>query len=146
VVLEEVSAVLRHEADRRGVALKIAAGEKSMELATSSEVLNDIVSNLLVNALEAAPRGGHVCVSAAANGTICTLLVEDDGPGIPAAMREKILQPFFTTKPQGTGLGLAIVARRVAESAGKLEWVSPASENRGTRFEITLPLASRNAP
>jgi len=146
VVLEEVSAVLRHEADRRGVALKIAAGEKSMELATSSEVLNDIVSNLLVNALEAAPRGGHVCVSAAANGTICTLLVEDDGPGIPAAMREKILQPFFTTKPQGTGLGLAIVARRVAESAGKLEWVSPASENRGTRFEIMLPLASRNAP
>jgi signal transduction histidine kinase len=145
VVVEEVSAVLRHEADRRGVELKIAADGKAMEVATSAEILNDIVSNLLVNALEAAPRGGHVSISAAANGAVCLLTVEDDGPGIPATSRERILQPFFTTKPQGTGLGLAIVARRVAESAGKLQWLSPAGENRGTRFEITLPLAGRSS-
>jgi signal transduction histidine kinase len=67
--------------------------------------------------------------------------VEDDGPGIPAAVREKILQPFFTTKSQGTGLGLAIVARRVAESGGRLEWVSPVSGGKGTRFEVILPMA-----
>lgn len=146
VVLEEVSSVLRHEADRRGVALEAAADGAAIDVATSAESLNDIVSNLVVNALEAAPRGGQVQISAAANGTVCTLLVEDDGPGIPAASREKVLQPFFTTKPQGTGLGLAIVARRVAESAGKLHWVSPVRENRGTRFEITLPLVGRNSP
>jgi signal transduction histidine kinase len=144
--VEEVSAVLRHEADRREVELKVAADGRAMDVATSAEILNDIVSNLLVNALEAAPRGGHVSISAAANGSVCVLTVEDDGPGIPAASQEKILQPFFTTKPQGTGLGLAIVARRVAESAGKLQWLSPTNENRGTRFEITLPLAARNSP
>jgi signal transduction histidine kinase len=127
------------------VELKILAEGKAMDVATSAEILNDIVSNLLVNALEAAPRGGHVSISAAANGAVCLLAVEDDGPGIPATSRERILQPFFTTKPQGTGLGLAIVARRVAESAGKLQWLSPASENRGTRFEITLPLAGRSS-
>ncbi|MGC2800755.1 MAG: ATP-binding protein, partial [Candidatus Acidiferrum sp.] len=67
-------------------------------------------------------------------------VVEDDGPGIPESAREKILQPFFTTKTQGTGLGLAIVARRVAEFGGRLEWNSPAKGGKGTRFEITMPL------
>ena len=67
------------------------------------------------------------------------LSVEDDGPGIPAALRERILQPFFTTKSQGTGLGLAIVARRVAEFGGKLDWESPVRNGIGTRFYVTLP-------
>jgi signal transduction histidine kinase len=75
------------------------------------------------------------------DGMRCVLVVEDNGPGIPAAVREKILQPFFTTKSQGTGLGLAIVARRVAEAEGSLKWVSPVSGGKGTRFEVVLPLA-----
>src|SRR5262249_5992635 len=141
VIVEEVSAVLRHEADRRGVALETSTGAKPIAVATSAEALNDIVSNLVVNALEATPRDGRVRIVAAANGTTCSLTVEDDGAGIPESAREKILQPFFTTKSQGTGLGLAIVARRVSESAGKLNWTSPGAAGRGTRFEIVLPLA-----
>jgi signal transduction histidine kinase len=66
--------------------------------------------------------------------------VEDDGPGIPVALQEKILQPFFTTKSQGTGLGLAIVARRVAEFGGKMICESPVRDGRGTRFQVTLPI------
>jgi signal transduction histidine kinase len=107
----------------------------------SAEALNDIVSNLVVNALEATPSGGRVSVSAVEeSGNIC-VLVEDDGPGIPSALREKILQPFFTTKSRGTGLGLAIVARRVAESNGKVDWESPVKDGRGTQFKVTLPIA-----
>ena len=64
-------------------------------------------------------------VSAAVSNGECVLTVEDDGAGIAHAAREKILQPFFTTKTQGTGLGLAIVARRVAEFHGRLDWESP---------------------
>ena len=60
--------------------------------------------------------------------------------GIPAALHEKILQPFFTTKSQGTGLGLAIVARRIAEFGGKVNWESPVKDGHGTRFQVTLPL------
>jgi C4-dicarboxylate-specific signal transduction histidine kinase len=67
------------------------------------------------------------------------LFFDDDGPGIPELLREKILQPFFTTKSQGTGLGLAIVARRVAECDGAVAWKSPLRDGRGTRFEISLP-------
>src|SRR6267154_2503188 len=112
VVMEEVAGVLRHEAERRGVALEL-------QLSTNGAK-----------------------VAAAADDGFCVLSVEDNGAGISADARERLLQPFFTTKTQGTGLGLAIVARRVAEVGGKLDWVSPASGGRGTRFRIMLPIQS----
>jgi signal transduction histidine kinase len=138
--IEEVAGVLSHEAERRGVKMQSKVSGGGAMVTASAESVNDILSNLVVNALEATPRGGHVIVSAAAHDGVCTLTVEDDGPGIPAALREKILRPFFTTKSQGTGLGLAIVARRVAEFGGKMDWESPVLNGRGTRFEVTLPL------
>src|SRR5712664_3852941 len=140
VVVEEVAGVLSHEAERRGVKMQIKVSGGSTIVGASAEAVNDMVSNLVVNALEAASRGGHVMVSADSNDGACILAVEDDGPGIPAALREKILQPFFTTKSQGTGLGLAIVARRAAEFGGKVDWESPVREGRGTRFHVTLPM------
>ena len=69
--------------------------------------------------------------------------MEDDGPGIAPALREKIAQPFFTTKPRGTGLGLAIVARRLEEIGGQLEIDSPIVNERGTRFRLEFPLAPK---
>ena len=140
VVVEEVAGLLSHEAERRGVQLQVKVFGGRALAAASAEAVNDIVSNLVVNALEGAPRGGHVMVSASSHDGACILAVEDDGPGIPAALREKILRPFFTTKSQGTGLGLAIVARRVAEFGGKVDWQSPVQNGRGTRFHVTLPM------
>ena len=139
-VVEEVAGLLSHEAERRGVQLQVKVFGGRALAAASAEAVNDIVSNLVVNALEGAPRGGHVMVSASSHDGACILAVEDDGPGIPAALREKILRPFFTTKSQGTGLGLAIVARRVAEFGGKVDWESPVRNGRGTRFHVTLPM------
>ncbi|HEY6944828.1 MAG TPA: ATP-binding protein [Candidatus Acidoferrum sp.] len=139
VVLEEVAGVLSHEAERRGLKLQTKTFGANARVAISAEALNDIVSNLVVNALEATPRGGQVSAAVAREGANFCVLVEDDGPGIPPALREKILQPFFTTKSQGTGLGLAIVARRVAEFGGKVDWESPVKDGRGTRFRVTLP-------
>ena len=138
-VLREVIGVLRPEAERRGVALRLDASAQPISVAVSTESLNDIFSNIVVNALEAIASRGSVTSSLLLNGDVCVVSVEDDGPGIPASSREKILQPFFTTKSQGTGLGLAIVARRVAECGGKLSWDSPVANGRGTRFVITLP-------
>ena len=142
-VIEEVAGVLRHEAERRGVALELHLGSKAAKASAAADAVSDIVSNLVVNALEATPRGGLVGVGAAASNGFCLLTVEDNGPGIASEAREKLLQPFFTTKTQGTGLGLAIVARRVAEVGGKLDWESPANDGRGTRFLISLPLRSQ---
>jgi signal transduction histidine kinase len=143
MVVEEVAGVLSHEAERRGLQLQARISGASGKVAMSAEALNDIVSNLVVNALEATPSGGRVSVIASLENGQCHVLVEDDGPGIPAALREKILQPFFTTKSQGTGLGLAIVARRVAEFGGKVDWESPVKDGHGTRFKVTLPMEEK---
>jgi signal transduction histidine kinase len=136
MVIEEVVGVLRHEAERRGIGLATQTLDSQMTIAAASDAVSEVLSNLLVNALEATPRGGRVSISAARNGDGCVLTVEDDGPGIAPAAREKILQPFFTTKTQGTGLGLAIVARRVAEFHGQLEVESPAKDGHGARFRV----------
>ncbi|MBZ5702063.1 MAG: hypothetical protein LAN84_09470 [Acidobacteriia bacterium] len=138
---EEVASVLRHEAEGRGIALETSFPAGALEVTASRDALSDVLANLLVNALEAAPKGGRVALRLAAENGQAVLSVEDDGPGIPAALRSRVLQPFFTTKARGTGLGLAIVARRVGESGGRLEWESPAANGRGTRFRVTLPLA-----
>ncbi len=145
MVIEEVVGVLRHEAERRGVRLgsRISDGDSRVE--AGAEALNEVISNLVVNALEATSRGGQVNVEVSWRGNRGAVIsVEDDGTGIPVALHEKVVRPFFTTKPQGTGLGLAIVARRVAEVDGKLEWVTPVSDGRGTRFVVTLPAARAN--
>ena len=139
-VVEEVVAVLSHEAERRGLKLRAQTSSGQAQVAISEEALNDILSNLVVNALEATAHGGLVTVSAVREYEACRVLVEDDGPGIPGSLREKILQPFFTTKSQGTGLGLAIVARRVVEFGGNVDWESPVKNGHGTRFKVTLPL------
>src|SRR2546426_2524026 len=140
VVVEEVAGVLSHEAGKRGGKLPTKISGNNAKVAATAEALHDILSNLVVNALEATPRGGRVVVAADSNDGECVLAVEDDGPGIPAALQEKILQPFFTTKSQGTGLGLAIVSRRVAESGGRMNCESPVRDGHGTRFRVTLPV------
>src|SRR5580704_5273748 len=143
-VADEVSGVLRHEAERRGIAFEMEVVAGATKLAASSEAVSEILSNLVVNALEATAPGGHVKVSGSANGDGFLFAVEDDGPGVPESVREKILQPFFTTKTQGTGLGLAIVARRVAEFGGQLEWKSSVRDGKGTRFEVMMPMKDRS--
>jgi len=139
-VAREVVGVLRPEAQRKGVALEHQPAATALAVAISTEALNDILTNLVVNALDAAPRGGHVYVGVSRKDGNGLVTVEDDGAGIPSEHREKIAQPFFTTKTQGTGLGLAIVARRASDAGGKLEFESPVKNGRGTRFLVWLPL------
>ena len=139
-VSREVVDVLNPEAQRRGLRLELQAAATRFYVAISTEALNDILTNLVVNALDAAARGGHVQVKISQKDGHGLLAVEDDGPGVAADLREKILQPFFTTKTQGTGLGLAIVARRASDAGGKLEFESPVKNGRGTRFLVRIPL------
>jgi|SRR5690242_5556247 len=144
-VIEEVVRILRRGAEERGLTLEVIPAPWPVRVKTNSETVSDIASNLVVNALDAAQRGGRVRVQVAKRNGECLVSVEDDGPGIAEDVREKILQPFFTTKAQGTGLGLAIVARRVAEAGGRIEIESPAKDGRGARFTVVLPLEQEKA-
>jgi len=85
--------------------------------------LNQILGNLIDNALDAIADNGCVQVTAKREGGRVVVRIVDDGPGIPPSVREHIFDPFFTTKPmgQGTGLGLDIVRRLVVHNDGTIE-------------------------
>jgi signal transduction histidine kinase len=138
-IVNEVSEVMKHEAERKGIEFGVTVQE-ALGVTASREAVSDIVSNLVVNGLEASGYGGDLRVSAAAVNGNALICVRDDGKGIPSELREKVMQPFFTTKTQGTGLGLAIVARRVGEAGGRMELQSPVANGRGTKFSVWLPL------
>ena len=107
--------------------------------------MSDILSNLVVNALEASPPCTTVSLRLAraecSLGQVA-LSVEDQGPGIPPELSHKIFQPFFTTRPVGTGLGLAIVSRRAEEIGGSVECLSPIGPQGGTRFVVRFRTAT----
>lgn len=105
--------------------------------------LAQVLINLLSNARDASPPGGAIRVRTEAGEHTVDLLVEDEGPGIPRSIVERLFEPFFTTKDpgKGTGLGLALVYSIVEEHYGQITIDSPADPDnqRGTRFRITLP-------
>jgi two-component system nitrogen regulation sensor histidine kinase NtrY len=103
------------------------------------EQIRRVLINLVDNAVEAMDRRGEIVIEThvVKAHNLVRVVVADDGPGIPAAEREKLFLPYYSTKRRGSGLGLAIVRRIVAEHGGSVE----ASDNtpRGTRFTIELP-------
>jgi signal transduction histidine kinase len=133
------------DAERRNVRLEFEKPTHEIMAQASEEALSEVLSNLIVNAMEAQPDGGRVRISVGRYDRRLDIVVDDDGPGITAQLRAKIFQPYFTTKATGTGLGLAIVARRIEELGGTLAVESPLRNGKGTRFHLTLPLAEEDA-
>ena len=109
--------------------------------------INQVVMNLLANAIDATQQGGKVTVRTESSGIEAEtdpqgirIIISDTGSGIPAAILEKIFDPFFTTKPigQGTGLGLSISYGIVKAHGGKIRVKS--TPGQGTTFTVWLPL------
>ena len=116
-----VSAVvdlLAGEAERRGVRLWRDLPVGLPQVQGEDERLRQILMNLALNALEATPRGGTVRIWAQARPEEVWIAVEDSGPGIEPAVRQRIFEPFFSTKATGSGLGLPIVHAIVTQHGG----------------------------
>jgi signal transduction histidine kinase len=139
-LLDSVVMLFQKEAAARNVTLKSDLGARDEELdGAAAASLRDALTNLLLNALHATPAGGRVSLSAVAEGGRLTVAVTDTGPGVAPEQRERIWEPFYTTKQRGTGLGLAIVRKRIEEVGGRAR-LAPARPGEGARFELTLPL------
>ena len=137
---KQIVALFRHDAEHRNVRLEFDCPTEDIATPASEEALSEALSNLIVNAIEAQPNGGHVRAGLSRVGNHLEIRIEDDGPGISSEVQSKVFQPFYTTKASGTGLGLSIVARRVAEMGGTIVCDSPVKDGKGTRFRLTLPL------
>jgi two-component system sensor histidine kinase HydH len=112
------------------------AGADSLRARVDGEKLRLITQNLVRNALDAVPPRGHVVVKVDGDEERVRLIVEDDGPGIPQAVKRRMYEPFFTTKESGTGLGLSIVHGMVATHGGTIAFES---SPQGTHFDVSLP-------
>jgi signal transduction histidine kinase len=139
--IHEVAPLFVHQMADAGVQLVIEAPPREPAIQGDPSAWRQVLFNLLRNALDASPRAGRIRVACrAANGQV-TLEIEDDGPGIPEANRDRVFEPFFTTKGpgHGTGLGLAIVHRIVAAHGGTITIATSASG--GARIVVTVPAA-----
>jgi signal transduction histidine kinase len=152
-VVQRALDVARPQLEHRNVRVTAVYSADVDDVVADGAQLEAAVLNLLLNAGEATPPGGLVRVSVeAADGVDPSgarrvrVSIHDGGGGVAAELRERIFQPFFTTKPGGTGLGLALAQRTAEEHGGSLTLAAdPSSElatsERGAVFVLELPLA-----
>lgn len=138
-LLRSVVDLFRANAKEQGIALDCEVKVEAQLEGKCVSALRDALSNLLLNALQATPHGGRVELLAAASNGELMISVQDSGSGVPADLRERIWEPFFTTRQRGTGLGLAIVRKRVQEVGGSAS-LDVARNGRGALFQLRLPI------
>ncbi|HUG53193.1 MAG TPA: ATP-binding protein [Vicinamibacteria bacterium] len=135
-VMRETVEFVRSRPEFSRVRFETALAARPLVVEANDIMLGQVALNLVVNACEAQPEGGEVTVSSHAGGGEARAEVADRGPGIPAGDRDRIFEPFFSTK-NSTGLGLSICHSIVREHGGRLEAL-PRSGG-GTVFRVTLP-------
>lgn len=131
--------ILGHKFRHKQLAIDKSLATDLPQLRTRGTGLSQVWTNLLDNAIDASPEGSKIRIrSWAEPGSVC-VGIADQGPGIPAEMREHIFQPFFTTKPSGVGTGLGLeIARRIvtAQYQGEIDFTSVPGN---TEFIVRLP-------
>jgi signal transduction histidine kinase len=136
--VDNTRSILMEGLRRRGVEVVVEIQTALPPWPCAQGDLEQLLLNLLTNARDAMPHGGRLEVTARRGGEGLELVVEDTGCGIPAEHLSKILEPFFSTKPQGNGLGLSICRSIVWQMQGKLEVTS--APGTGTRIRVTVPV------
>jgi signal transduction histidine kinase len=131
--------LVRAQADGQKVTLAADLDPDLPSLSGSAQALQQVVLNLAANALQAMPGGGQLeCrtrwLPAAGE---AELRVRDTGPGVPADARDRLFEPFFTTRAEGTGLGLALCREIVRQHGGRIDLAD--GDGRGAEFVVRLP-------
>jgi signal transduction histidine kinase len=144
-VFDQLAPLLLREAAGKGAALRLNLELKDLNVSCDRIQLQQVLLNLLLNAVEAVSEGGdgphEVAIRAWSEDSHWVLIsVQDSGVGLTKEACEQVFAPFFTTKAKGLGLGLSISRSLIEAHGGKL-WATPGVE-RGTLFHIRLPAAS----
>jgi signal transduction histidine kinase len=139
----EAASLLAAEAARRGISFDIDWGVADDSVLGNPHAIHGAFLNLVRNAMDAIARDGTIRIRStatrAAGNPVIRVEVHDDGPGVPPELRERIFEPYFTTKPSGVGLGL-VLARATIESHGGRLYLEHRSEvQKGTTFVVNVP-------
>jgi len=138
-LVEAVVRLFEVNAQHEGVTLNVGVRSEAELNGAAVSAVRVALSNLLINALQATPAGGTISITEKIEDGQLVIAVEDGGAGIPPELRQRIWEPFFTTKQRGTGLGLAIVRKRMQEANGTARLAS-STNGKGARFELWVPL------
>jgi signal transduction histidine kinase len=144
-VVMEVIAILRTEAERRGIELHTELTQVGPIVLGDRVHLQQVLLNLIINAMEAMqgiPNERRVSVCASQQDNEVVVSVTDRGPGIPSEQIPRLFDRFFSTKPEGMGMGLAISRSLIEQHGGRI-WVENASD-RGAIFRFSIPLDNAN--
>ena len=133
--------LFQSDARARAIKLELQIDSQAILDGAQATAVRDALSNLILNAIQATPARGRVRVEVKEVVDAPLFVVTDGGAGVPAELRERIWEPFFTTRQRGTGLGLAIVRKRMEEVGGRAS-LAPQQPDKGARFELHLPRTS----
>ena len=137
---ETASAILKYGMGRRGIELHADIPDDAPAVACGQSDLEQVFLNVLTNAREATPAGGKITVAVESLPETLKVSIVDTGCGIAAENLQKVLEPFFTTKPHGNGLGLSICRAILWENGGTMDIES--QPGLGTRVAVTLRQAT----
>lgn len=135
---EHAVALARQQALSRPIEIELRCADGLPPVEHDTAQIQQVLLNLLLNAIQAIPAEGRVTVSLEARGGFALITVSDTGRGIAPEHLPSIFRPFFTTKGQGTGLGLSLARRIVESHGGRLEVTSQLG--KGSVFSAWLPL------
>jgi signal transduction histidine kinase len=141
-LVQEALRLCSDQAKRQSVEVVVEPSVGNNRILVDPEQVKQVLLNILINALQAQPKGGRVAMRIQAAGQETVISIQDAGPGIRPEDLERIFDPFFTTRGDGTGLGLSISYQLVRNNGGRIRAVSPQGE--GARFEIAFPLMGAN--
>ncbi len=126
------------QAELAGIRVETCGLDTPVEVRVDDDLIKQVLMNILSNAMEAMPEGGHLQINLRNTGREAILDILDTGPGIPPEMRDKIFQLYYTTKEKGTGIGLAMAFRAMQMHDGGIE--VGGGEGRGTTFRLRFPV------
>lgn len=120
------------------IELNVDIGPAATEIAVDADQIQQVLTNVIINAVQAMPEGGRLTISTRERNGFLELAVTDTGSGIAEENRGKIFEPLFTTRAKGIGLGLAVSKSIIDRHGGQIEVRS--AVGKGTTFIIRLPL------
>ncbi|KAF0246754.1 MAG: hypothetical protein FD180_425 [Planctomycetota bacterium] len=142
-IIGRVTSIVKQQDRMASISLR-CDGPPSLVLSADPRLLQEVLFNILQNAVDAMPRGGLIRVDVDGPVDSAVVRVRDTGTGIAPEHQARLFSPFFTTKTRGTGLGLAIAKRMIEAHGGRLEIESELG--KGTEVKITLPRETAALP
>ncbi len=140
-VLGDLLEFVRYELEENDIELEADLQQDLPKVQLDDKYFKQALMNIVKNALAAMPNGGTLRVKTRCRGDNVELIVEDTGEGMSEDVREKIFEPYFTTRDFGSGIGLTLVYKVVKEHMGEISVRS--EEGEGTRFILTFPVPQR---